>query len=38
VCLFVYAVFGVQQADTLIMEIFRQQQDLITFSVVSEVN
>ena len=33
-----YAVISVQQADTLMMEVYHQQHDLITFSVVGEVN
>ena len=34
----VHVVDGVQQADTLMMEIFHQQHNLITFSDVGEVN
>jgi hypothetical protein len=34
VYLYVYAVVGVQQADSFIMEVFHQQHDLITFSAI----
>jgi len=33
-----YAFVGVQQTDFFMLEVFNQQHDLITFSVVGEVN
>jgi hypothetical protein len=34
----IYAVIGVQQADPFMMDVFHQQHDLTTFSVVGEGN